>query len=99
MSDAHPHTRAYQLPKRTLAVASVVVVVLVVYGIWNLDAMLAWQQRATPVPFFALMSALPAIGVPMTPLFILAGATFGPAIALLGSLAALALNLILCYGI
>ena len=85
--------------KRTLAVTAVVVLLLLVYSIWNLDAMLAWQRRATPVPFFALMSALPAIGVPMTPLFILAGATFGPAIALSGSLAALAANLMLCYGI
>ena len=43
--------------------------------------------------------AVPAIGVPMTPLLLLAGATFGPGIGLLGSLLALALNLTLCYWI
>ena len=75
------------------------VVTFLLWGIWDLDAMLAWQQRASPVPFFAVMSVLPAIGFPMTPLFILAGATFGPAGGLMGSLVALALNLTLCYGI
>ncbi len=97
MSDAPREPRVWV--KRTLAVTSALVVSLLLWAIWDLDAMLAWQQRATPARFFAVMSVLPAIGVPMTPLFILAGATFGPGIGLLGSLVALALNLTLCYWI
>jgi uncharacterized membrane protein YdjX (TVP38/TMEM64 family) len=83
--------------KRTLAAVSVLLVAALLWKIWDLDAMLAWQQRASPARFFAVMSLLPAIGVPITPLFILAGATFGPGVGVLGSLAALALNLALCY--
>ncbi len=87
------------LVRRTLAVITALVVIFLLWGIWDLEAMLAWQRRASPVPFFAVMSVLPAIGFPMTPLFILAGATFGPAVGLLGSLVALVLNLTLCYWI
>jgi uncharacterized membrane protein YdjX (TVP38/TMEM64 family) len=97
MSDAPRKPRVWV--KRTLAVTSALLVSLLLWAIWDLDAMLAWQQRATPARFFAVMSLLPAIGVPMTPLLLLAGATFGPGIGLLGSLVALALNLTLCYWI
>ena len=97
MSDAPREPRVWV--KGTLAVISVLLVSLLLWAIWDLEAMLAWQQRATPARFFAVMSVLPAIGVPMTPLFILAGATFGPGMGLLGSLAALAVNLTLCYWI
>jgi uncharacterized membrane protein YdjX (TVP38/TMEM64 family) len=85
--------------RKTLAVITGLVVVFLLWGLWDFQAMLAWQQRASPVLFFGVMSVLPAIGVPMTPLFILAGATFTPGIGLLGSLLALALNLTLCYWI
>jgi uncharacterized membrane protein YdjX (TVP38/TMEM64 family) len=85
------------LLRRILAVITVFVVLLLLWRIWDLGAMLEWQRQSSPVLFFAAMGVLPAIGVPVTPLFILAGATFGPGIGLLGSLAALALNLTLCY--
>ena len=42
---------------------------------------------------------LPAIGVPITPFFLLAGATFGVQTALIGSLIALAANMAICYWI
>jgi uncharacterized membrane protein YdjX (TVP38/TMEM64 family) len=70
------------------------------YLLWS-----AWDHRETldslrergPLPFIAAMVLLPAVGVPMTPLFLLAGATFGRRIGLLAALLALALNLTLCY--
>ena len=61
--------------------------------------MTAWKQQAGALPFFAAMAVLPAIGLPVTPFFVLAGATFGVVFGLLGSGAALGVNLALCYGI
>jgi uncharacterized membrane protein YdjX (TVP38/TMEM64 family) len=77
-----------------VAVAGVVVLM---WWIWNQEAVLQWVRSARPLPFFALMAILPAIGMPMTPLFIVAGATFGARVGLGGSLLALAANLTLCY--
>ena len=91
--------RTRDVLRKALTVIAVLVVLAVVWWSWDLDAMLAWQQRASPVRFFAAMAVLPAIGVPLTPLFILAGATFGPGMGLGGSLVALGLNLALCYWI
>jgi hypothetical protein len=52
-----------------------------------------------PLPYFAMMAVLPAIGIPISPLYILAGASFGIAVGLVGSLVALAVNATLCYWI
>lgn len=54
---------------------------------------------AGPWPFFGAMALLPAIGAPLTPFFLLAGAGFGVRIGLVGSAVALAVNLMLCYWI
>jgi uncharacterized membrane protein YdjX (TVP38/TMEM64 family) len=43
------------------------------------------------------MAILPALGLPLTPFYIVAGATFGVPIGLLGSMIALAVNLTLSY--
>jgi uncharacterized membrane protein YdjX (TVP38/TMEM64 family) len=58
-----------------------------------------WLRNARPAPFFAVIALLPAVGVPLTPLFILAGATFGVRLGLVGTWLALAANLALCYWI
>jgi uncharacterized membrane protein YdjX (TVP38/TMEM64 family) len=60
---------------------------------------MGWIRDAGPLPLFGAMAILPAFGMPLTPFFILAGATFGVARGLLGSGVALALNLALCYWI
>jgi len=70
-----------------------------VWAVWDHDALLGWTARARPVPFFAVMAVVPALGVPMTPFFILAGATFGAPIACLGSAIAIVANLTLCYAL
>lgn len=64
---------------------------------WDQQAFLDWKQQVGVLPYFSLMALLPAIGVPITPFFILAGATFGIPVGLTGSLVALALNLSLSY--
>jgi uncharacterized membrane protein YdjX (TVP38/TMEM64 family) len=58
---------------------------------------MAWMQRARPLPFFAVMAILPAFGAPISPLLLLAGATFGVRLGLVGSLLALAVNVTGCY--
>lgn len=66
---------------------------------WNYERILDWKREADPLSFFLLMAVLPALGFPITPLFVLAGAVFGTALGLLGSLLALAANLVLCHWI
>ena len=85
--------------KRILGVLGVATLALVAWWVWDRDAMMAWKEEAGPVAFFGAMAVLPAIGIPVTPLFVLAGATFGVGPGLLGSGVALGLNLALCYAI
>ncbi|MGY6519524.1 MAG: TVP38/TMEM64 family protein [Lysobacteraceae bacterium] len=85
-----------------LRAAGVVVVLALLVALWqwfDREAFMAWKQQAGPVPFFAAMAVLPALGLPVTPFFIVAGATFGVAMGLGGSLAALLVNFSLCYWI
>jgi uncharacterized membrane protein YdjX (TVP38/TMEM64 family) len=51
------------------------------------------------VPFFLAMAVLPAIGIPLTPFLLVAGATFGVAVGLIGSVVAIAINLCIGYAI
>ena len=90
---------AFGWVKRGLSVLAVVGLVLLLWSVWDREALMAWVARARPLPFFALMALLPVIGVPITPFFIVAGATFGARLGLIGSGLAVATNLILCYGI
>jgi uncharacterized membrane protein YdjX (TVP38/TMEM64 family) len=66
---------------------------------WDQDAFFAWQREAGPVPFFAALAVLPALGVPTTPFFMLAGMTFGVTVGLVGTAASLAVNMMLCFWI
>ena len=78
----------------TLLVAGLL---LLLWTQWDAEAFAAWKEQAGPLPYFAAMAVLPALGLPMTPLFVVAGATFGALVGLAGSLVALALHLSLCY--
>jgi uncharacterized membrane protein YdjX (TVP38/TMEM64 family) len=78
------------------AVAAVVLA-LVAWLIWDRQAVMAWVGRGHPFQFFSLMVLLPALGVPISPFFVLAGASFGVRMGLVGSLVALALNLAGCF--
>jgi len=72
------------------------------YAVWSAydhAAMLAWLHALRPLPYFAVMAVLPAIGIPTSPFYIVAGASFGIAVGLVGSWIALAVNAALCYWI
>lgn len=81
-----------------LVTALVVIAILyLVWAIWDHQAFIRWLENARPLPYFVAMAVLPAIGIPLTPLFLLAGVTFDLWVAMLGSALALAANLLLCY--
>jgi uncharacterized membrane protein YdjX (TVP38/TMEM64 family) len=85
--------------KGALALVGVALIVFIVWWAWNHESIMRWREGARPWPFFIGMAIAPAFGVPITPLFILAGATFGRRLGLIGSGLALAANLALCYWI
>lgn len=65
--------------------------------LWHWQAFLAWKAQAGFWPFFIGLALLPLLGIPTTPLFVLAGATFDLATALIGCALAVAANLALSY--
>jgi len=70
-----------------------------VWFFWDQESFLAWQREAGPIPFFIALAILPAVGFPITPFYLLAGATYGTVLALTGSALGLTANLTLCYWI
>jgi uncharacterized membrane protein YdjX (TVP38/TMEM64 family) len=85
--------------RRAGIAALVIGLAYVIISIWDRDALVRWMNDASPVPFFLAMAVLPAIGVPLSPFMIVAGATFGVWGGLVGTIVAIALNLCLCYAI
>jgi uncharacterized membrane protein YdjX (TVP38/TMEM64 family) len=83
--------------KRLAVVVGVICLAVVVWSVWDHQAFMKWLERARPIPFFSLLAVLPAFGLPIGPLFVLAGASFGVRIGIIGSLLALAANLAACY--
>lgn len=95
----HPADDGMTIVKRVLVGLGLAALAFALWSAWDREAMTAWKEDAGPLPFFAAMALLPAVGIPMTPFFVMAGATFGVGLGLLGSGAALGLNLALCYAI
>jgi uncharacterized membrane protein YdjX (TVP38/TMEM64 family) len=85
--------------KVVLALVGVAALAAILWWAWDRDAIMRWKREASPLRFFIAMAVAPAFGVPITPLFVLAGATFGRRIGLIGSGLALTANLALCYWI
>ena len=75
------------------ALASVGLVIWLLMQHWQ--AFMAWKAEAGFWPFFAGVAVLPLFGVPITPLLVLAGATFELLPALAGCALAFAVNLTL----
>jgi uncharacterized membrane protein YdjX (TVP38/TMEM64 family) len=102
MAEPLPSGRSHRTGKAfltTLRLAAVVAVVFVIWRYWDSAAFNEWKSNAGPLPFFAALAILPLVGIPTTPFYIIAGATFGIVTGLVGSLIALALNLVLSYRI
>jgi uncharacterized membrane protein YdjX (TVP38/TMEM64 family) len=94
-----PRSRLPGWLKYGLAAVAIAALLVLLWSVWDHEAVMSWVERAPPIPFFGVMALLPAIGVPITPFFILAGATFGKQLGLLGSAIALAVNLVGCYSV
>lgn len=94
-------------PRRDIAVwarrAGIVVLVVglgyVMISIWDRDALVRWMSAIPPVPFCLAMAVLPAVGVPLSPFLLIAGAMFSIWVGLIVSLAAIAINLYIGYAI
>jgi uncharacterized membrane protein YdjX (TVP38/TMEM64 family) len=63
------------------------------YNFWD------WTSDVDPWVFFVLLAVLPAVGFPTSPFYLLAGATFGTGVALVGSGLSMALYLVLSWWI
>src|SRR5262249_17702678 len=83
--------------KWVVGAVAVISLAVVVWSVWDHTALMGWIGRARPLPCFTVLAVLPAFGLPVSPLFVLAGASFGIKLGIIGSLVALALNLTACY--
>lgn len=83
--------------RRVLTALVVALILYIVWAIWDYEAVMQWMENARPLPFFLAMAILPAIGAPLTPFFLLAGAAFGVTVGIVGTMLALAVNLTICY--
>src|SRR5512142_1032311 len=83
--------------RRALAAVALVGLAGLLGSLWELDAVMDWLRHARPVPFFAAMTVLTSLGVPPTPFFVVAGASFGVGVGLAGSLVATAVSLVANY--
>jgi uncharacterized membrane protein YdjX (TVP38/TMEM64 family) len=97
--DSRESRSSQSTPHSGLMWLGVAAVLILLWLIWNGGAVAAFKEEAGPVTFFASMALLPALGFPLTPFFVMAGATFGSRVGLVGSAIALSLNLGLCYWI
>jgi uncharacterized membrane protein YdjX (TVP38/TMEM64 family) len=77
--------------------AGLLVLIWLLYGVWDVEAMVLFLKRAGPLPFYTALALLPAIGMPTTPFFIVAGMVFDPWVAALGNALAIAANLAVCW--
>ena len=77
------------------AAASVGLMIWILMQHWQ--AFMAWKAEAGFWPFFAVLAVAPLFGVPVTPLLVLAGATFELLPALAGCALAIGVNLTLSH--
>lgn len=84
-------------PRRTAVLAALALALVALWAVWNRDAVMAWKAGMSPLVYFSAMALLPAIGATVTPFFIVAGATFGVEVGLLGSAFAMAVNAWICH--
>jgi uncharacterized membrane protein YdjX (TVP38/TMEM64 family) len=93
------HLRNISRRQAVLLAVGVVVVGALAYSLRNFPVQSLVQaiRDTGPLPFFLAMAVLPVIGFPVTPFYLLAGATFGVPLSLAGTALSQALNLFLAY--
>ena len=89
------HTRKW-LP-RLVALVFVLSLGSAIWSAWDPHAIRAWKENASPIAYFTAMAVLPALGMPLTAFYIVAGAVFPLPWAILGSLTAVMVNFSICY--
>lgn len=101
VEDEHLEARTRFRPVALRAAGGLLLLGFCLWVLLGLDAeaFAAWKREAGPIPFFLALAVLPAFGLPTTPFYLLAGATYGVVVGLAGSSVALAANLALCYWI
>ncbi len=99
MANPAPRRGVAVWARRAGIAALVVVLGYVMISIWDRDALVRWMSAVSPVPFFLVMAVLPAIGAPLSPFMIVAGAMFGIWVGLIVSIAAIAISLCIGYAI
>ncbi len=85
------------LVARWLGILVVLCILAFLVPRWDNAALAEWKSNAHPLVFFTVAALIPSLGFPVTPIYILAGATFGGLIGTLGTMAALAANLTLTF--
>ncbi len=65
--------------------------------LWSWQVFFEWKRQVGYVPFFVGLALLPLVGVPTTPLFVIAGATFTPVAAIAGCAISILVNLAISY--
>jgi uncharacterized membrane protein YdjX (TVP38/TMEM64 family) len=96
-SGGRPRSALVRWARRALVVAALAGLALLVWTLWDRTALTTWMSEARPLPFFVAATLLTALGAPITPVFLVAGATFGVRVGLLGSFLALTANLAVTY--
>jgi uncharacterized membrane protein YdjX (TVP38/TMEM64 family) len=92
-------TALWRFIRTGLAVVGLVAFMYVVWSAYDHAAVMHWIRGLKPLQYFTLIALLPAIGFPTTPLYVLAGASFGILVGLVGSWISLAVNAALCFWI
>jgi uncharacterized membrane protein YdjX (TVP38/TMEM64 family) len=75
-------------------------ILLAVIGLWRLgrsfpaERLADWKEEAPAWAFFGMLSLSSLVGIPSTPFLIMAGATYGPAISILGAALSLTATLV-----
>ncbi|QBQ53928.1 TVP38/TMEM64 family protein [Nitrosococcus wardiae] len=89
----------YSSWSKVIGIVSMIILGAGLWFAWDYEAFLAWKRDAGALPFFTALAIMPAFGIPITPFYLLVGATFGMTLGLIGSALSLAVNLVLCYWI
>jgi uncharacterized membrane protein YdjX (TVP38/TMEM64 family) len=92
-----PTRSRWRYVRIALAAIALLAFMYLVWEAYDYQAVVAWLQALPPLPFFIAMTLLPAIGVPSTGFYILAGASFGISLGLAITLCAVAANATLCF--